>query len=156
VSITYLSHYNGGAGPTWFHFPDPQPAYEAGGYTWDGARLFCADKGGTLCTYDDLCTPNDGFRRIFGEGPGDADNWTPYLGEGEFQWLNTGSNRRCMKEGGTSGSWHGMSHCCDDDADMVCCNMGRGGRRVSFQQFSSSSPCSQASRHTVHASGFRV
>ena len=125
----------GGPGPTWFHFPNPQPAYEAGAYTWDSARLFCEGKGATLCSYDDLCTPAGEFQAISGEGPGDADNWTPYLGEGDFQWTNTGSDRRCMKEGGSQDSWHGMSHCCNDDADMVCCNMGGGGHSSGLKAF---------------------
>ena len=117
----------------WYTFPDAQPAYSTGAYTWDSAKAFCESKGGTLCSFDQMCPDGEssstGFATVLGDGPGTGDNWTPYLDQ-QYYWVNTGTSRKCLKEGSSSG-WHATSHCCEDDEDKVCC-AGSGKRTICF------------------------
>ena len=107
----------------WFEFPDAQPAYQEGVYTWDSAVELCESKGGALCTYDQMCPEGEysatGFADVEGDGPGTGDNWTPYF-DTQYYWVNTGTDRMCLKEGSSDG-WHANSHCCEDGEDKVCC-----------------------------------
>ena len=116
------------AGPTWVQFPNSQPAYQSGPYTWDGAVAMCTSLGATLCSYNDLCGGDQGgdFAGVSGVHPGHGDNWTPYIDQ-QYHWTNTGDSRSCMQEGGDISSWHGMSHCCEDADDTICCDFGGGG-----------------------------
>ena len=106
-----------------FEFPDAQAAYQEGVYTWDSAVELCESKGGALCTYDQMCPEGEysatGFADVEGDGPGTGDNWTPYF-DTQYYWVNTGTDRMCLKEGSSDG-WHANSHCCEDGEDKVCC-----------------------------------
>lgn len=108
----------------WIRFPDAQPAYAEGPFTWHGAEALCASRGASLCSYEDMCPHGEAgphFEGVHGAHPGPGDNWAPYKDE-EFKWLNTGDQRPCRQEGGPgSDGWHSNSHCCDDAAPMVCC-----------------------------------
>ena len=52
-----------GSGPTWMWFYGSEAAAEAalgaGHYDWDTASAYCADEGGTLCSYDQICTTDE-------------------------------------------------------------------------------------------------
>merc|ERR1719460_223383 len=41
----------------------------------------------------------------------------------QYGWTNTGSSRACSQEGGSKSNWHGMSHCCEEGDDKICCNL---------------------------------
>ena len=112
----------GSGTPTWVDFPNAQPAYKPGPYTWDGAKSYCAQLGGSLCSYATLCGGNKPFDGIAGTHPGSGDNWTPYM-DIQYGWTNTGSSRACSQEGGSKSNWHGMSHCCEEGDDKICCNL---------------------------------
>ena len=127
-----LSHYNffvlrtrDLVGPFWVDFPNAQPAYKPGPYTWDGAHKACSNLGASLCSFKTLCGGSKPFEGISGTHPGPGDNWTPYKDQ-DYHWVNTGSSRPCTKEGGSKSSWHGMSHCCEDGADKICCEFPQG------------------------------
>jgi hypothetical protein len=107
-----------------------QAAYESGTYTWHSAAEQCATLGGSLCTYEQICP--DGEYQDLNAGIGSHgtfpavyrnDNWAPYEGDGEYQWVQTGMDggRPCMKEGGPADSWHGSSWCCYKP--FICCDI---------------------------------
>ncbi|KAH8064191.1 protein kinase [Aureococcus anophagefferens] len=135
-----------GSGPTWMWFYGSEAAAEAalgaGHFDWDTASAYCADEGGTLCSYDQICTTDettpgmewdgdpamDAFNTMaanYYEFPYTyyGDCWVPY-DDHQYHWLTTDSGRRCNAE--TSDGWHVTGDgCCPCGHAFLCCDLAR-------------------------------
>ncbi|KAH8043904.1 peptide-aspartate beta-dioxygenase [Aureococcus anophagefferens] len=113
-----------------------------GHFDWDTASAYCADEGGTLCSYDQICTTDettpgmewdgdpamDAFNTMaanYYEFPYTyyGDCWVPY-DDHQYHWLTTDSGRRCNAE--TSDGWHVTGDgCCPCGHAFLCCDLAR-------------------------------
>ncbi|KAH8091448.1 peptide-aspartate beta-dioxygenase [Aureococcus anophagefferens] len=92
-----------------------------GHFDWDTASAYCADEGGTLCSYDQICTTDETTPGMEWDGDPAMDAFNtmaanyyefptrttatavPY-DDHQYHWLTTDSGRRCNAE--TSDGWH--------------------------------------------------
>ena len=66
--------------PTWYNSYSPS--------NFNGAAAFCESKGRRLATYSEYCAAGS----VFGGKKSDGDQWAPYSGDGDNQWVQVGTS----------------------------------------------------------------